>query len=168
MKYYVEVEGRTLELEFSQEGDQMLVQIGDQKMPLDLRQVSPPSLYSMLIDNRSYEVAVEARDDQFDVLIGSQMFHLQVQDEWARRLANIQRKNLVETGEVAIKAPMPGAVIAVEIAPGDHVKRGQGLVILSAMKMENEIKSPRDGVVKTVDVQPGQTVEQGRTLVVIE
>lgn len=168
MKYYVEVDGQTIELEFIEEGDRLVVQIGDQRLPVDLRQVSPPSLYSLLIANQSYEVAVEAREDQFDVLIGSRMFHLKVQDEWARRLANIQRKSAVETGELAVKAPMPGAVIAVEVTAGDTVKRGQGLVILSAMKMENEIKSPRDGVVKSVNVQPGETVEQGRTLVVIE
>jgi biotin carboxyl carrier protein len=121
-----------------------------------------------LIDNRSYEVLVEAHGDAFDVLIGSQMFHLTVQDEWARRLANIQRKGEQVSGQVLVRAPMPGAVVSVGVEPGDEVKRGQGLIVLSAMKMENEIKSPRAGRVVSVDVQAGQTVEQGRTLVVIE
>lgn len=168
MKYYVDVEGRTFELDFQEEGEQLRVQIGEQSLVLDLRQVTQPSLYSLLIDNRSYEIFVEAHGDEFDVLIGSEMFHLKVQDEWTRRLANIQRKTEVQSGDLAIKAPMPGAVVAVEVAPGEEVKRGQGLVILSAMKMENEIKAPRAGRVKSVEVQPGQTVEQGRTLVVIE
>ena len=109
----------------------------------------------------------EASGDEYDVLIGSEMFHLTVQDEWTRRLANIQRKNLVETGELAVKAPMPGAVVAIEVEVGQEVKKGHGLVILSAMKMENEIKAPRSGTVKSIDVQAGQTVEQGRTLVVL-
>jgi pyruvate carboxylase subunit B len=95
------------------------------------------------------------------------MFHLTVQDEWARRLANIQRKSDVESGQIVVKAPMPGAVVAVEVAAGQDVKRGQGLLVLSAMKMENQIKAPRAGRVVSVEVQPGQTVEQGRALVVI-
>lgn len=168
MKYYVDVEGRTFELDFQEESERLHVRVGSEELTLDLRQVSQPSLYSLLIDNKSYEVLVEARGEEYDVLIGAEMFHLTVQDEWARRLANIQRKTQIETGEIAVKAPMPGAVVSVEVTPGQEVKRGQGLVILAAMKMENEIKSPRAGRVKSVDVQPGQTVEQGRTLVVIE
>lgn len=167
MKYYVDVDGQTIELDFQEEGEQLLVQLGGRRFTLDLREVSPPSLFSLLVDNRSYDLLVESRGDEFDILIGSEMFHLKVQDEWARRLANIQRKAQVESGEVAVKAPMPGAVVAVEVSPGDEVKRGQGLVILAAMKMENEIKAPRDGRVASVDVEAGQTVEQGRTLVVI-
>jgi len=168
VKYYVDVENRTIELDFQEEGEQLLVRVGEDVFTLDLRQVTQPSLYSLLIDNRSYEIFVEENGDDFDVLIGGEMFHLKVQDEWARRLANIQRKTQVETGLLAIKAPMPGAVISIEVAPGQDVAKGQGVVILSAMKMENEIKTPRAGRVKSVEVQPGQTVEQGRTLVVIE
>jgi len=168
MKYYVEVDDRTFELDFQEEDELLYVHLGESRLTLDLRQISQPSLYSLLVDNRSYEIFVEAQGDDFNVLIGGEMFQLKVQDEWARRLAKIQRKSGVQTGELAVVAPMPGAVIAVEVSPGDEVKRGQGLVILSAMKMENEIKSPRAGRVKSVDVSPGQTVEQGRTLVVIE
>jgi biotin carboxyl carrier protein len=168
MKFYVDVDSRTFELDFQEEDERLYVHVGGKRFALDLRLVSQPSLYSLLIDNRSYDLLAEARGDAFDVLIGAEMFHLKVQDEWARRLANIQRKAEVNEGQLAIKAPMPGAVIAVEVTEGEEVKRGQGVVILSAMKMENEIKSPRAGRVKSIGVQPGQTVEQGRTLIVIE
>ncbi len=168
MKYYVDVDDRTFELDFQEEGEQLLVQVGEEALTLDLRQVTEPSLYSLLIDNRSYEIFVEENGDEFDVLIGGEMFHLKVQDEWTRRLANIQRKSQVESGLLEIKAPMPGAVVSIEVTPEQDVRKGQGVVILSAMKMENEIKSPRAGRVRSIEVQPGQTVEQGRTLVVIE
>jgi biotin carboxyl carrier protein len=168
MKYFVEVDDRTIELDFQEEDGLLKVLVGGRHLSLDLRQVSPPSLYSLLIDNKSYDVLIEGNGENYDVLIGPEMFHLKVQDEWARRLANIQRKTQVDSGHLAIKAPMPGAVVAVEVAPGQEIRKGQGLVILSAMKMQNEIKSPRAGKVARVDVQAGQTVEQGRTLVVIE
>lgn len=167
MKFYVDVEGRTFELDFQDEDGQLRVEVDGLHLILDLRQVSAPSLYSLLIDNRSFDVLAEAKDDAYDILIGPEMFHLVVQDEWTRRLANIQRKTVVESGELAVKAPMPGAVVAVEVEVGQEVKRGQGLVVLSAMKMENQIKAPRAGRVVSVDVQAGQTVEQGRTLVVL-
>jgi biotin carboxyl carrier protein len=167
MKFYVDVEGRTFELDFQDVEGGVQVEVDGRRAMIDLRQVSPPSFYSLLIDNRSYDVLAELRDGEYDILIGPEMFHLTVQDEWARRLANIQRKASVETGELSIKAPMPGAVVAVEVEVGQEVKRGQGLVVLSAMKMENQIKAPRAGKVVGVEVQPGQTVEQGRTLVVI-
>ncbi len=167
MKFYVDVEGRTFELDFQEDGERLLVEVDGRRLQLDLRQVSEPSLYSLLIDNQSHDLLAEAHGDDYDLLIGAEMFHLTVQDEWTRRLANIQRKAQVDEGDLAIKAPMPGAVVAVEVTEGQDVKKGQGLVILSAMKMENEIKSPRAGRVKLVPVQAGQTVEQGRTLVVI-
>ncbi|MBX6773309.1 MAG: acetyl-CoA carboxylase biotin carboxyl carrier protein subunit [Chloroflexi bacterium] len=168
MKYYVDVAGRTFELDLQEDGERLRVQIGDQHLTLDLRAVTPPSLYSLLIDNRSYEIFVEARGSAYDLLINGELFHLTVQDEWTRRLANIQRKTRLETGEIAVTAPMPGAVVSVEVVPGQEVQPGQGLVILSAMKMENEIRAPRAGRVKSVEVQAGQSVEQGRTLIVLE
>src|SRR5205807_1360209 len=130
MKYFVEIEGRTIELDFQEEDELLKVAVGGRHLSLDLRQVSPPQLYSLLIDNKSYDVLVEAHDEAFDVLIGPEMFHLTVQDEWTRRLANIQRKTQVETGLTPVKAPMPGAVVAVEVEVGQEVKKGQGLVIL--------------------------------------
>ncbi len=167
-KYYVQAEDETLEIDFEEQDGQLVVRIGAERMLVDLRHVNEPSLYSLIIDNRSHELFVEERDDEYEVLLDGELFRLKVQDEWARRLANIQRKSRTQTGDLPIKAPMPGAVLAVDVEPGQHVEKGQGLVVLGAMKMENQIKAPRDGVVKAIHCQQGQTVEQGRVLVVLE
>lgn len=166
-RYYVEAEDRTLEIEFEEQGDLLLVKLGEDRMLVDLKQVNEPSLYSMVIDNRSYEVFVEQQEGEYDVLIAGELFRLRVQDEWARRLANIQRRSRGQEGDLPVKAPMPGIVLAVEVEPGDRVERGQGLMVLGAMKMENQIKAPRAGVVKSISCQQGQTVEQGRVLLVL-
>jgi len=102
-----------------------------------------------------------------EVLLGGELFHTVVQDEWQRRLANIQRKGAVDAGETSVRAPMPGAVVGVSVAAGDAVKRGQGLVVLSAMKMENEIRSPRDGTISAVHVSEGDKVDQNAELVTL-
>ena len=167
MKYYVEIDGKTLEFEFNEQDDALLVRFEDREMLVDIRPVHPPSVFSLILDNKSYEVFVDQEAGEYSVIIDGEQYRLTVQDEWARRLANIQRRAHVQTGELPIKAPMPGYVVAVPVQPGQAVERGQTLVILSAMKMENEIKAPRAGTVKSVEVEPGQTVEQGRTLVVL-
>lgn len=72
------------------------------------------------------------------------------------------------TGPQAVLSPMPGKVVKVAVAVGDEVKAGQGVVVVEAMKMENELKAPRDGKIKALSVQEGQAVEAGQSLVVID
>ena len=168
MKYYVTIGDETTELEVIERSGKLIVTIAGREIIVDVQEINPPSLFSLLLDNRSYELFVEAQGEDYDVLVGDELYQLQVQDEWSRRLASIQALAQSDEGELEIKAPMPGVVVAVEVEPGADVKRDQGLVILSAMKMENEIKAPRDGTVKSVEVVENQIVQHGQTLVVIE
>jgi len=93
---------------------------------------------------------------------------MRVEDERARRLAETGRGLGAPSGEVVIKSPMPGLIVAVRVKPGQDVKKGETLVILESMKMENELKAPRDGKVGSVRVEGRQAVEQGQTLATIE
>lgn len=168
MKYYVTIGDETTELEVIERSGKLIVTIAGREIIVDVQEINPPSLFSLLLDNRSYELFVEAQGEDYNVLVGDELYQLQVQDEWSRRLASIQALAQSDEGELEIKAPMPGVVVAVEVEPGADVKRDQGLVVLSAMKMENEIKAPRDGTVKSVEVVENQIVQHGQTLVVIE
>lgn len=175
-KYYVqnESDGATetdaVEVDLREQGDQFVATLDGERLLLDLQKVSEPSLYSLVIGDSSYEVFVEEGDatgSVLTVLIGGEQFRLRVQDEWVRHLSRIQKRSHAPEGKLPIKAPMPGVVLGVEVAVGDEVQRGQGLIVLGAMKMENQIKAPRDGKVESIECDPGQTVEQGRVLVVI-
>lgn len=73
-----------------------------------------------------------------------------------------------KVGPSAVQSPMPGKVVKVLVAVGDEVKAGQGVVVVEAMKMENELKSPKDGKVRAVAVREGQPVEAGQSLVTLE
>jgi len=73
-----------------------------------------------------------------------------------------------DTGPTALRSPMPGKVVKVLVKVGDEVKAGQGIVVVEAMKMENELKAPRDGKVKQVSAEEGRAVESGQTLALIE
>ena len=125
------------------------------------------SIYSLLLGNASYEALVEARGDCYEVLLQGTLYRVCVQDERMRRLAEAARGFAPPSGEIAIKAPMPGLIIDVPVEVGQAVEAGNILVILESMKMENELRAPRAGVISQVRVQNGQSVEQQETLVAI-
>jgi biotin carboxyl carrier protein len=128
--------------------------------------------YSMLIGDRSYEMFIRAAGRQegganaFEVSIGGQTFEVGVQDERARVLASLVGEARA-SGDVTIRAPMPGLVSNVLVSEGDEVQRGQAVVVLEAMKMENDLGATRTGIVKSLRVAKGQTVAQGEALAVI-
>ena len=102
----------------------------------------------------------------FDVTVGGRLFHLEAVDERTKRLSGQAAQ--VVTGPQNVEAEMPGKVVEVTAAVGDTVAQGQGLIVIEAMKMENQIVSPIDGVVKQVAVSEGETVEAGSPLFTVE
>jgi biotin carboxyl carrier protein len=91
-----------------------------------------------------------------------------VESERERLLRRFSPKGSQSGGPREVRAPMPSRVIAIEVSPGEHVKQGQGLIVLEAMKMENEIRAIREGVVKSIYVQKGNAVEKGGLLLDFE
>jgi biotin carboxyl carrier protein len=125
------------------------------------------TIYSVIEDGRQWEAMVDERGAHgFDVLVGGQLFHLEAEDERSRRLSASAR--LTGEGPQTVVADMPGKVIKIVKAVGDEVAEGEGVVILEAMKMENEIGSPIAGRLSEVAVREGETVESGATLFVVE
>lgn len=167
MKYFAEVNGEVLEMDIDEQGEALKVTIGDRILLADLQKISPPSLYSLILGNYSHEVFVEARQDQSVVLIGGERYSVKVQDERARRLSAVIPKERTHEGEVVIKAPMPGLVASIGVNLGDVVEKGKGLLVLEAMKMQNELRAPRAGTVKSIGVRQGERVENGRVLIVL-
>jgi biotin carboxyl carrier protein len=128
---------------------------------------SGPTVYSLIEDGRQWEASVEEKGAHgFDVLVRGVLFHLEAEDERSGRLAQSAKGGA--SGPQTVEAEMPGKVIKVEVAVGDVVSEGQGVVILEAMKMENEIPSPIDGTVSNIDVAEGDTVESGAPLFTVE
>jgi acetyl/propionyl-CoA carboxylase alpha subunit len=164
MKYYATIEDQTFEIEINQQGE---LCIDGERAAVDFRSIGGSSIYSLLLGNASYEALVEARDDCYEVLLQGTLYRVWVQDERMRRLAQAARGFAPPSGEIAIKAPMPGLIVDVPVQEGQEVEEGAVLVILESMKMENELKAPRTGVVSQVRVQSGQGVDQHQTLVAI-
>lgn len=135
---------------------------------VDLVRSGATELYSVLLDGHSYEMLVNA--DRFNYQIGVRGVQLQVQveDERARRLNRARRLPTLPDGELAITAPIPGLVVRILVQEGDVIEEGQPVVLLEAMKMENELRAVRGGVVKSVLASAGQRVDQNAPLIVLE
>jgi biotin carboxyl carrier protein len=134
---------------------------------VDLRSPSP-RVYSLLVEGLSYDIHVdedERDDEQLAVHLLSRIVSLRAADARKRRVAKLGEG---PDGVVRITAPMPGRVVKVLAPEGTEVTRGDGIIVLEAMKMENELKAPRDGTVGEISVQEGQGVEGGALLATIE
>lgn len=135
----------------------------------------PAGHYSLLVGLDSYDVFVRrlpADDEEegdaarYELRIGGQVFTVIARDERTQALGRLAAAAR-HTGEAVIRAPMPGLVSNIMVEEGQEVARGQAIVALEAMKMENDLSTPRAGVVKAIRVRKGQTVNQGETLAII-
>ena len=125
-----------------------------------------PGLYSILLGGRSYEVRVSLTGSapgvrEYDVRLGAEHFRVSIRDPRARRGSSYSGKS---TGPLQITAPMPGKVIKLLVREGEEVAAGQGLLVMEAMKMQNELRAPRAGCVARIDAAEGVGVETGSPL----
>ena len=120
--------------------------------------------HSIMMEGRSYELSIEADGDRYHVRHGASQRTVSLTDATRRGREGRSKGRGPET----VVSVMPGKVVRVLVALGDEVAEGQGLVVVEAMKMENEIGAPRAGRVTSVEVEPGRAVEAGTTLVVLE
>jgi acetyl/propionyl-CoA carboxylase alpha subunit len=141
--------------------------VNGEERDIDFLALDDKAMYSLLVDNVSYEGLVEESGGRYDVLLWGALYSVKVMDEREQRLANSSAGFVEDGGEVVIRAPMPGLIIDVPVQPGQEVEAGQTLVILESMKMENELKTPRAGKVHAVNVNKGDSVEQNKVLVTV-
>lgn len=147
------------------EGRFYRVQVDDRVYRVDLARPQP-ALYSLIIAGRSYEVEVGRKGDLCQICLGGEAFHAEVIEESLKALRAKKKQQILE-GEQKICSSMPGKVIGVLVQKGQGVQRGEGLVIIQAMKMENELKAPKDGEIKEIFAREGQKVEGGEVLLIL-
>lgn len=147
--------------------DEKHIRINDKVLDVDFQSVSGQPVYSLIIDGKSYEAYVSPDEENWQVLLRGRLYQAQVEDEREKRLRAASGGGASESGEFHLKAPMPGLVVAIPVEEGQQVKKGQVLLILESMKMQNELKSPRDGTIHRIKIQTGETVEQKQNLLTV-
>lgn len=170
MKFWVRIESREHEVSVERvDGVYAVAVNGDLKM-VDCHSAGHQDYLSLIIDNKSYLVEcapVRFEDGKYFANIGGRRYDVDVLDE--RLLASRQASaTLKETGPYVLMSPMPGLIVDVRVKVGDTVKAGSAVVIMEAMKMQNELVSEVDGVVRAIRISPNDAVDSQAPLVEIE
>jgi biotin carboxyl carrier protein len=145
-----------------------VVTLNGEPVDVDLMRTGATELYSVLFGGHSYEMLVNADRFNYTINVRGVQFQVQIEDERARRLNRARRLPALPEGELAITAPIPGLVVRILVKEGDVIEEGQPVVLLEAMKMENELRAMRAGVVKSIVAAAGQRVDQNAPLIVLE
>ncbi len=156
-------EGRTVRVEIRGQAGRYQVTIDGQPLEVDC-QPAGRHFASLLVDGRSYAAGIVPNAGGYTVTLASATFDIELKDA-AREGASTRAR---AAGPVRLTAPMPGKVVRVLVEPGQAVEPGQGLLVMEAMKMENELKAPRAGRVREVHASERQAVETGALLLVLE
>lgn len=141
---HISLDGVVYEMKFTQVGDQ--------------------PVYSLLLDGRSYEGLLYQDEGNWQVILHGVLYSMLVEDEREKRLRGQASGVIAEGVEFSLRAPMPGLVVSIPVADGQHVEKGDVLLVLESMKMQNELRSPRAGVVARIKVTTGERVEKKQIL----
>jgi biotin carboxyl carrier protein len=170
MKLNAEIDGEKFALEVKREGGRVSAEVGGRLYELEAREVGAGE-YLLIHEGRVYECRVGAEQGasgrgSLRVSVGAHEYGVQLTDPKHLRGAGAGAGE--QGGRAQVKAPMPGKVVRVLVEAGQAVEAGQGLVVVEAMKMQNELKSPKSGTVAELRAESGSTVNAGDVLVVIE
>ena len=168
MKLYATIADYQTDVRIKEEGSRVFAEIDDRRYELDLHE-SAAGRYLVIADGLVFNCQVEDRPEsgkQVDVVVGTKQYSVTLTDP--KRLRSAAR--LVGHGDdvARIVAPMPGKVVRILVAIGDQVNAGAGIVVVEAMKMQNEMKTPKAGKVTAVSAELGATVNAGEVLAVVE
>lgn len=167
MKLSVEVDGEEYVLLLERNGghsEYRLQGIHEASGTASISEVMP-GVFSILLGNQSFSVYVTTNGDGLEVWAGGSRHTISISDPRDRSASS--RKHAA-AGPVELRSQMPGKIIKVLVEPGAAVRAGQGLIVVEAMKMQNEMKSPKDGRVVRIFAVEGGTVGAGETLIVVE
>lgn len=163
MKYIVDVNGERIEVDLDAEG----VLVEGERVTAHLADVEGTPINLVTIGSESHRVAVRRGDvrGRYAIWMDGHRYDVEALDERTRAIRDLTAAAAVSGGPRPLLAPMPGLIVRVTVQEGDAVDAGQGIVVMEAMKMENELRAASAGTVKTIHILPGMAVEKGALLV---
>ncbi len=168
MKYYIRTDGDEEVFDVEWGGSTVTVNHGGVEYRIDISSNTFKPYIHLLIDNKSYLLSTRTNGDLVEVETLKRGYRFEVMNEKKKELERLGLRKKKEIRKKDIHAPMPGLVIEIEVEVGEKIARGQGVIIVEAMKMENELKAAEGGVVREILVSKGQKVDQNELLMVVE
>jgi len=167
MKYIVDLHGARKNVVIEPSG---VAYEAEAAVHAELSDVENSPIRVVKLGTRVYRVVTEKKQGRgrYTLWVDGYRFDVEALDERTRAIRDLSAANAAPTGPAPVLAPMPGLIVRVNVAPGDEVEAGQGVVVMEAMKMENELRATSSGKVKSVEVSPGTAVEKGTLLVALE
>jgi biotin carboxyl carrier protein len=161
MKYLTTIEGHEYIVDIL---DEHRVSVDGITYHVDFMPIGDQPVYSLVVDGQSVDAHVYPNEDAWQVLFHGELFTATVEDEREKRLRAALAGKVAEHEDYHLKAPMPGMVVSIPVHEGQMIQKGDVLVVLESMKMQNELRSPRDGKVVRVRVRTGDRVELKETM----
>jgi biotin carboxyl carrier protein len=165
MTYEVAIDGKQYHLELERDRGRWVCRLNGREIQMDAV-LARPDVVSVLIDGKAYEIKRERTATDMHLWVGSARYEAVLRDP--RSLRSRKGGAADEKGPKKLLAPMPGKIVRVLIAEKGEVEAGQGILVVEAMKMQNELKSPKKGIVQKLAVREGDNVNAGDVLAVVE
>jgi pyruvate carboxylase subunit B len=165
MRYYVSLKGNEHVVDLEEKNGRLSVRFDDRPVDADLTLLHGSGLFSLLLDGHSREMVLEREGERVFVSLDGERIEVRVQDDVSRALAAFRAAP--PSGPSVVAAPMPGVVVGVPVKVGDAIEAGQPVIIVEAMKMQNELAAQAPGIVSEIRVKPGEAVDGGQVLVVL-
>jgi len=164
MTYEISIDGKSYRLDLNQADGKWECRLDGQEIEVDAV-LARPNVLSLRIGNKAYEVKCERVGSDLHVWVGSRRYAAEVRDP---RSLRGRVRTVDEHGPKKLTAPMPGKVVRVIAKEGEEVEAGAGVVVVEAMKMQNEVKSPKKGIIQKIVVREGMAVNSGDVLAIVE
>jgi biotin carboxyl carrier protein len=165
MIYDITIAGKDYRLELEHAAGKWLCNLDGEQIPVDAV-LARPNVISLLIAGRAYEIKREPSPGGLHLWVGSTRYTAEVRDP--RSFQGRKARGAAEHGPKKVVAPMPGKVVRILVAEKSEVKAGQGILVVEAMKMQNEIKSPKNGVLQKLLTAEGASLTAGDVLAIVE
>jgi biotin carboxyl carrier protein len=164
LKLWVTLEGREAEVTIRTERGRLVLETDGRRIEADFVRLPDGEVYSLLVDGRSHVVRVSPAAEGLEVELRGSVIPVEVKHPLERMLQATAGTRVAARGET-VAAPMPGVIVALRVARGDTVRAGQAVIVVEAMKMQNELAAAHDGVVSDVLVEEREAVSAGQALV---
>ena len=164
MTYDIAIDGKSYRLDLGQADGRWTCRLDGREIPVDAV-LARPDVISLRIGNKAYEVKCERVGSELHLWVGSARFSAEVRDPRSLR-GRVRAAD--DQGPKKLTAPMPGKVVRVLVSAGAEVEAGAGVLVVEAMKMQNEVKSPKKGTIQKILVSEGAAVNSGDVLAIVE